>query len=290
MSSSNRVIAAILAVAALAIGFWALALGPKRDQANKLSGQVEQLKTTLAEAQAKAAEAASARQAFPVDYRQLVVLGQAVPADDETSSLLVELNTIASSVGVRFNEITLESSDEAAAAAVPAPAAAPAPSGAPPSNAIQASSIVPPTEAAASLLPLGASVGPAGLAVMPYNLSFSGNFFQVAEFIKGLDRLVHANGAKVAVDGRLLTVSGFALNLEEGEGEEGGAPQPGDILKATFHINTYVTPPAQGITAGATPSAPAPIASPAGAGEAATQATSATESSSGTSPQAVSAR
>lgn len=290
MSSSNRVIVAILAVAALAIGFWMIALGPKRDEANELSGQVDQLKTTLAEAQAKAAEAASARQAFPVDYRQLVVLGQAVPADDETSSLLVELNTIASSVGVRFNEITLENSGEAPPAPAPVPAPAPAPSGAPPSNAVQASAIVPPTEAAASLAPLGASIGPAGLAVMPYNLSFSGNFFQIAEFIKGVDRLVHANGAKVAVDGRLLTVSGFALNPEEDEGEEGSVHQPGDILKATFHITTYVTPPTQGVTAGATPSAPAPITSPAGAGEAATQATSATESSSGASPQTVSAR
>ena len=37
-----------------------------------------------------------------------------------------------------------------------------------------------PTEAAASLMPLGASIGPAGLAVMPYNLIFNGTFFQIA--------------------------------------------------------------------------------------------------------------
>ena len=88
-----------------------------------------------------------------------------------------------------------------------------------------------------------------------------------------------------------MTLSGFALNPEEeDESAEGSVRQPSDILKATFHITTYVTPPSQGITAGATPSAPAPISSPAGADEAATQAASPTESSSGTSPQAVSAR
>ena len=93
MGSSNRLIVSILAVAALAIGFWMLALGPKREEASELSGQVGQLQVALSEAQSKAAAAAAAQREFPVDYRQLVVLGQAVPAGDETASLLVELNT-----------------------------------------------------------------------------------------------------------------------------------------------------------------------------------------------------
>ncbi len=48
MSSSNRLIVSILAVAAIAIAFWMLALGPKREQADELSGQVSQLQTSLA--------------------------------------------------------------------------------------------------------------------------------------------------------------------------------------------------------------------------------------------------
>ena len=79
-----------------------------------------------------------------------------------------------------------------------------------------ASSTVPPTEAAASLLPLGASIGPAGLGVMPYSLTFSGDFFQIANFIGGIDSLVHT-GAKsnVAVDGRLVTLNGFCPQTTE---------------------------------------------------------------------------
>jgi Tfp pilus assembly protein PilO len=281
VNSSNRLIVSILVVAALAIGFWMLALGPKREEASELSGQAEQLQTALAEAQSKAAEAATARRAFPADYRQLVVLGQAVPAGDETSSLLVELNTIAGAAGVRFDEIQLEGSGEASAP-VPTPEAAPAAPGAVPTD-----STVPPTEAAASLLPLGASIGPAGLAVMPYHLTFSGDFFQIANFVKGIDSLVHTGNSSVAVDGRLVTLSGFALNTEENESED--EQKPSNFLKATFAVTTYVTPPTQGITAGATPSAPAPITTSTGAGETATQAAS-TESSTTASPQTVSAR
>jgi Tfp pilus assembly protein PilO len=287
MNSSNRLIVSILVVAVLAIGFWMLALGPKREEASELSGQAGQLQTALAEAQSKAVEAATARRAFPADYHHLVVLGQAVPAGDETSSLLVELNTIAGAAGVRFDEIQLEGSGEASAPVSTPEVAAPATPSAGAPGAVPTASTVPPTEAAASLLPLGATIGPAGLAVMPYHLTFSGNFFQIADFVRGIDSLVHTGNSNVAVDGRLVTLSGFALNTEEDESE--GEQKPSDFLKATFAVTTYVTPPTQGITAGATPSAPAPITTPSGTTETATQAAS-TESSSTASPQAVSAR
>jgi Tfp pilus assembly protein PilO len=271
VKSSNRLIVSILVVAALAIGFWVLLLGPKREEANQLSSEAGQLQVALSEAQSKATAAEAARQEFPTDYRQLVVLGQAVPADDETSSLLVELNTIAEKARVEFNGIQLEDSEGSATAAAtpPAPTPAPAPAGST-AGAVPASSTIPPTEAAASLLPLGASIGTAGLGVMPYGLTFRGNFFQIANFIRGIDSLVHTKASsEVGVDGRLLTLNGFALTTE---------PESSD-LQATFSVTTYVTPPTQGVTAGATPSAPAPVTTPAGAGETASQAASVTTSS-----------
>lgn len=265
MKTSNRLIVSILVVAALAIGFWILLLGPKREEASELSSETGQLQVALSEAQSKAAEAEAARQEFPTDYRQLVVLGQAVPADDETSSLLVELNTIAEKTRVKFDSLEMESAEGTAAAVAPTPVPTPAPAPAgSPSGAVPASSMIPPTEAAASLLPLGASIGTAGLGVMPYGLTFHGNFFQIANFIKGIDSMVHT-GKQIGVDGRLVTVSGFALTTE---------PES-SALKATFSVTAYLTPPTQGVTAGATPTEPAPVTSPAGAGETATQAVSA---------------
>ncbi len=238
--SSNRLIVAMLAVAALAIAFWMLALAPKREEAKELGAQVEELKGSLAQHQAEVAEAEEARDEYAVNYQELVVLGKAVPGDDDTASLLVQLNRIAHRSGVRFSDFNLAS--EGGEAPEPAPAPTESSSGTPTSR-------VSPTEVAASTLPLGATVGPAGLAVMPYTLSFSGDFFEVADFIKGLDSLVKTENEKVAVSGRLLTIGGFALTADSNR----GFPH----LEATFGVTTYLTPPDQGVTAGATPAGPA---------------------------------
>jgi Tfp pilus assembly protein PilO len=250
MKSANRLIVATLAIAALAVAFWILALGPKRQEAADLSKQVDQMRAALAEAQFEVAEAVAARREFPADYRQLVVLGKAVPSSDDTSSLLVELNQVARDSKVRFNSIQLNSSAAGEAAPAPTPVpTAPAPAAEGSSSAVPAAASVPPTEAAASLLPLGATVGTAGLGVMPYSLNFSGDFFQIADFIRGIDSLVKT-GSDVAVDGRLVTLDGFALVPDA----EAGFPK----LQANFVVTTYVTPPSQGVTAGASPTAPAP--------------------------------
>jgi Tfp pilus assembly protein PilO len=250
LSGSNKTIVAILAVAALAVGFWVLLLSPKREEVSELSAQAEQLRASLAASELQVAEAEAAKREFPGDYRQLVVLGQAVPSNEETSSLLVELNRIASQAKVRFESITLESGGEGAEAAAEAPAVpAPEASGA---AGVPASEAIPPTEAAAALLPLGATIGPAGLGVMPYKLTFSGSFFQIADFISGIDSLVHGSNEKMDVEGRLVTLDGFSLAEEQ----QRGFP----YLEANFSVTTYLTPPGPGPTATApVESATAPV-------------------------------
>jgi Tfp pilus assembly protein PilO len=245
MKSANRLVVSMIVVAALAVAFWVLALGPKRQEAEKLAGQVSQLHASLAESQAKAAEAVAARRQFPTDYQQLVVLGKAIPPSDETSSLLVELNQIANRSKVSFDSIQLGTGSGESSSATPAATTAP-------TTAARTAATVPPTEAAASLLPLGATIGTAGLGVMPYELSFSGDFFHVADFIRGVDSLVHTSGKGVGVDGRLVTLNGFALNAQ--------TPPGFPDLNATFSVTTYLIPPSQGVTAGATPTAPAATA------------------------------
>lgn len=233
LSASNLTVVAVLAVVVLAIAFWSMALSPKREEARKLDAQVEQVKGSLAQHEAEIAAAEEARDDFPAEYQRLVVLGKAVPGDDDTASLLVQVNHIADHAGVRFSTLALssEGSGETSETAVPAPEA----SGAP----------ISPTEVAASTMPLGATVGPAGLGVMPYTLTFDGSFFQVADFIKGLDSLVKTQSEKVTVDGRLLTVNGFSLQA---------APKTGfPALQATFSVTTYLTPPGEGLTGGASP-------------------------------------
>lgn len=230
---TNLVVASMLVVAVFAAAFWIVLLSPKKDEAAKLDAHVERLEASLAQHQAEVDAAEVARRDFPVDYQRLVVLGKAVPSDDETASLFVQVNRIARSATVRFQALSLEASSSDAEPTATAPAAG---------EEVSA------TEAAASVMPLGAAIGPAGLAVMPYQLTFTGDFFEVARFIEGLDSLVKTNNEEVGVDGRLITVNGFSLT----ENSETHFPN----LEATFSVSTYLTPPSEGATAGASPAGP----------------------------------
>jgi Tfp pilus assembly protein PilO len=253
LGASNRIVVAMLVVAALAVAFWILLLSPKRGEVSKLDRQISQQRESLALHQTEVQRGLEARKAFPRQYQQLVVLGKATPAEDETASLLVQLNRIAEEAHVRFQAFTLvPSAGEGAPTEAPA-AEAPAP-GAPPS------AYPSPTEVAASTLPLGATIGSAGLAVMPYSLTFKGSFFDIAGFIHGLDSLVETKNAEVEVTGRLITINGFSLIADP----DGGFPS----LQGSFSITTYLVPPGQGITGGATPTSPelspAPVATTTG--------------------------
>jgi hypothetical protein len=155
-----------------------------------------------------------------------------VPGGDETPSLLVQLSHLAGKAEVSFQVLALSSSSSEGEA---------------PEES--SGGFTSPTEAEASLLPLGASIGPAGLAVMPYELTFEGDFFQIAKFIEGLDRLVKTSNRNVLVNGRLITVNSFSLVPAE---DEGG----GSKLLASFSVATFVTPPGEGLTAGASPAGP----------------------------------
>lgn len=236
MSSSNRAIVAIVALVTLAVAFWMLVLSPERDEASELDAQAKQLSTSLAQHEAEVAEAEAAKKEFPTDYQHLVVVGKAVPGGDETASLLVQMNHVANGAGGKFVNIKLSAAGGGEEAAPAAAGSEEAPAS--------------PTEVAASLLPLGAAVGPAGLAVMPYEVTFDGDFFQIADFIKGIDSLVDTKKDRVSVDGRLVTVDGFSLEASPGKGFP--------ALQASFSLTTYLTPPGEGATAETLPGAPTP--------------------------------
>ncbi|HET7122030.1 MAG TPA: hypothetical protein VFI17_12380 [Solirubrobacterales bacterium] len=229
---TNVIVAAMVVVAALAIAFWMLLLSPKREEAQKLDKQVKSLESLLAQHRSEAEVAAAARRSFSGNYERLVVLGKAVPGGDETASLLVQLDHLAAKSEVSFQTLALNGGGGNEEEAAPEGAA------------------VSPTEAEASLLPLGASIGPAGLGVMPYSLTFEGDFFQVAKFIESLDNLVKTSNENVAVNGRLITVNSFSLAPADSEGESSAK------LQANFSVTTFLTPPGQGLTAGATPAGP----------------------------------
>jgi Tfp pilus assembly protein PilO len=267
MKASDRGIILGVAVVALAIAFYMLILAPKRDKASELSGQIDDLQASIAQQQQVAEFGEQARKDFPRYYGRLVVLGKAVPAQADTSSMLVQLNSITNHSKIRLNSISLaqgsgssdSSSTTSTTTAPPSPtsatgtpsASASGTTGSTSSSSTATAAPVPATEASAATQPLGAIVGAAGLPTLPYELGMQGSFFDVADFMGGLDDLVKPQngGAEVASNGRLFTVDGFSLSSLGAGGQ----------LDASLLVNTYVTPEAQGLTAGASPSGPAPL-------------------------------
>ncbi|MFL5906488.1 MAG: hypothetical protein ACJ75Z_02680 [Solirubrobacterales bacterium] len=289
MKGSDKAVVLGVLVAVVLAGFYFKVLSPKREKASSLSKEITELQVNVDQQKQTADFAEDARRHFPTYYGRLVVLGKAVPADADTPSLLVAVNSVANRTGVSFDGLQLSAlSSSAGSTASPAaaasgtasatassssasgtdttgtsttgasgttattPSSGTAPSSGMTSPSTSTAATTTPmaaTEATAASLPLGASVGAAGLPTMPYDLTFKGSYFQVANFLKGVDDLVHLRGsAQVAADGRLLTIDGFSLS-----------PAPDDkpsALLVKLAVTSYVTPGDQGLTAGASPSGP----------------------------------
>jgi len=271
MKGSDKAIVLGVLMAVILAAFYVKVLSPKREKATSLASDVTKLKTQIDQEKRVATFGEQARKDFPAYYGRLVVTGKAVPDQADTASLLVQLSAIANRTHVVFHGISLGSgsgdSSGSAAAAVPAPTsgsttsttsttATPAAtsSGA---AATTPASPAPATEASAANLPIGATVGPAGLSTMPYNLTFTGDYLKVADFLKGVDSLVHSHDSgQVAADGRLMTIDGFSLAIKS------GGTDPNPELNVAVAVTSYVTPADQGLTAGATPTAPPSLTQP----------------------------
>jgi hypothetical protein len=253
MKASDRSILLGLVILGLLACFWFMLLSPKRERATELEQEASDLQAEVTQQEQVAAAAEQAQGDYDRNYERLIVLGKAAPTDGDTPSFLAQLTDLSEKSGTGFESLTL-AQDSAAATPTPASqtttdqnAAAEAPATEQPAEAAPAAP-APPTEAAAATLPLGATVGPAGLGVMPYDLKFTGDFFEMADLLESLDSLVGADGGPTTVDGRLVTVNGFKM-----------APAlESQDLAVELQISTYVLPDSQGLTAGATPAAPAP--------------------------------
>ncbi|HET9120298.1 MAG TPA: hypothetical protein VFN72_07165 [Solirubrobacterales bacterium] len=280
MRANERLIIVGVAVVALAVGFYLLVLGPKRDQASELNSQVDKLNASITAAQQQVTYGEQAKADFGKYYARMVVLGKAVPGQSDTASLLVQLNSLSDQSQTNFRAIALNQGAAAGGSETgtatsptsPAGGAAAASTASTGSTTSTGSSTAtsstggsssgtttstaapapaPATEASAASLPIGSVVGPAGLPTLPYSLSLQGSYFDVSNFIGKIDDLVKpvSSGTQLAPDGRLLTINGFGLEVA------GGGPSPN--LKVNLVVTAYSTGD-QGLTLGASPSAPAP--------------------------------
>jgi Tfp pilus assembly protein PilO len=272
--SDKAIVFGVLMAVVLAV-FYVKVLSPKREKASSLGEDITKLESQIDQQRQTAQYGEQARQEFPKYYGRLVVMGKAVPARSDTASLMVQLGAVARRTDVEFRGIALGAGtgDATSTAATstsatgststtstatttgttsttPAPSGSSATGSAAATPASSTATPAPATEAGAASLPIGAVVGSAGLPTLPYDLSFTGSYFQVADFLKGVDDLVHMRGStQVAADGRLMTINGFSLSSPLDT-----SPTP--KLKVTLSVTSYVAPADQGLTAGAGPSGP----------------------------------
>ncbi|HEY2636025.1 MAG TPA: type II secretion system protein GspM, partial [Solirubrobacteraceae bacterium] len=125
MTTRDRTIIALVAVAAALAAFWFLLLAPKRHEASKLSGQVSTQRHTLASSLGQLQTALQAKKSYASNYAEVARLGQAVPSDDNVPSLVFQLDTAAHRSGVDFRGVKLsqDSTTAGTTTAPPAPAA-----------------------------------------------------------------------------------------------------------------------------------------------------------------------
>ncbi len=260
MRKADRTILLAVGVVGLFAAFWFLALSPKRQEAKELEDKAAQLQLDVAAQEAIVSDGREAQADYERNFSSLVVLGKAAPADGDTPGLLEQLVSISKEAKTGFQllqqadavEVAQPAAAETTADASTEPPAegeaAPATETAPVATTVGA---VPATEASAASLPIGATVGSAGLGVLPYDVMFTGDFFQVADLFQGIDQMIESEAASVDVGGRLVTVNGFKMT--KSDTTEPGTTAP---LEVQLSISTYVLPESQGLTAGGTSTAP----------------------------------
>jgi len=219
-------ILAVAVVAVLAVGgYWKFALGPKRERAAELQQQVAAAEAELAQTQQLIKTYEDAKAEYKANYATVVRLGKAVPADDDTRSLVVQLDAAAKRSGIDFDNIDISTGAAAATAGA--------------------------AEASGPVTPGAVSFG--SFSAMPLNLAFTGEFGSLASFLARLERFVSVKDEEIAVNGRLVRVDG--LNLKPAEGGWPG-------LQVEIAASSYIVPTGESLTAGATASAPAGATTP----------------------------
>jgi hypothetical protein len=250
MTTRDRLVVTVIAVLALLGAAWMLVVSPERKQAAKLQAQVSAASSQLAGAESEAANARKAQARYTAAYASVVNLGKAVPPGEEVPSLIYQLAQASNGKNVDFASIQSGSGTAAAGAGPRTPTAPTATAGTASAGAAAAGTGAAGTAASA------ASAG--GLVQMPFTFVFNGTFpalYQLFQRLNGFT--VRTVSGQLQVSGRLLTIQAVKLAPETGVAS---AKTANGQLSGTITATAYVLPAPQGLTGGASPSAPAGIA------------------------------
>ena len=229
MTNRDRmVLLVLLAVAIVAVG-WIKVVSPEQKRASSVQATVTAAEVTLGKARAELAGAKQDQGRFASAYANLVSLGEAVPADEEVSSLVYAVDKAAGSAHVEFQSIS--SGGDSSAAAAPSTSTATA---------------------------------TAGFQQLPFTFTFSGSFFDLYHLMQKLQGFtVTTDAGDVKISGRLLTLDNLSLTAATAAT---AASTASGQLTGTVTATAYVLPPGESLTAGATATAPAGVNTSASSG------------------------
>jgi Tfp pilus assembly protein PilO len=207
MTNDTRTIA-VVAVAGIAIlaALWMLAISPKREERAQVKANVTAQEARLQTAQTQLASFEAAKKAFPAKLAELKQLDKAVPSRGAISSLLRQLQRRAK---VRHSNLQLV--------------------------ALKAGGVAPAAAGATEQKPVtpGATVGPDGLAALPFTFEFTGEYFDLRDILATVRRSVSVRKDKIKVGGRLLTIDGLSFTRTDPTSSQ---------TKATLNATAYIAP------------------------------------------------
>jgi len=263
ITDRDKKILMLLVPIALIAAYWFLVLSPKKEESAAIQDQLSQAQTEQQEAESAAAAVSGAKSNFAADYTTVIRLGKAVPSTVDMPSLLMQLDRAARGTDISFDKIV--TGDRQAAPAAAASTGGSSSSGSAqsgPGKAKQAAQgaankasntgtlngAQPGANGSAAPGSTGATGAAApGLESVGLDFTFSGTFFDLADFFHRMKRFVKVVNDDIVVRGRLMTIDNFKWTAE---------PEKWPFLKAEVHATVYLAPKAQGVSAGATPQGP----------------------------------
>ena len=227
MTRSTKALIPVVVLAAAIAAYWFMVLAPKREEITKLDAEITQQEAAATQAEQQASTYQKAKDNYRENYTTVTRLGKAVPADDDVRSLLVQLDATAKKSKVAFRSLAL--SGGGGGGGTTGQTTATRPDGLAPA-------------------PGTVPVGSAGFSAMPFTFAFTGSFFRLSDFFTRLERFVTVQNDNIDVTGRLLLLGSIAIT-----------PDGGDMnnLQAQIGASTYLVPPTEGVTGGATAAGPA---------------------------------
>jgi hypothetical protein len=232
MTTRDRLMLIGIAVLAVLAGGWYTTVVPEREDASKVSAEVQSARQKLTSAEAQASEALGAQARYSSAYTSLVTLGQAVPASAETPALIYTLDEASHSHDIQFSSITNGTSG----------------SGSSSSASSSGSSSGTTTSAAQS----------AGLAQQPFTFVFGGSFIDLSKLLNQLEGFtVLTSSGPLRVSGRLLTIDSVTLAPNASEVANASAKAKSSKLTGTITATAYVLPAGASALGGASASGPA---------------------------------